>query len=310
MLIYGILTLATILCSMTNAEIYNNLRSKTHHRRVITLSGAGSHGSFENGVVSKLSASGKSYEKIYGISAGAINAVYYSTYDITNSTDLNKASENMYYLWNTLKQDDFYVLNKQLPWNSKSIYDTTPLQNTLTKYMEGKTVKSNINVGATKLSDGLMTIFNDVDVKNNPVTIMLASSSIPILFPPTYMITHDDYFVDGGCFSNIIIPDNKNERDFLEIDAIVSSQIASTIPTEDIEEMHLIDLAHRTIEIASNTYFNHELFKTANCAKPVGIINLYQPQYPINSSMLDFSHSEELYQMGLNVGEPTKYYLC
>jgi predicted acylesterase/phospholipase RssA len=286
------------------------VKEKTKVCNILALSGGGSHAAFEAGVTTKLiKEKGKTWDHLSGISAGSINAVYYSAYNISDLNDLLIASSKMHDIWVSLKQDDFYVLNKGMPWNWQSIYNTDPMRKTLTSYMADLQIKSSINVGAVKLTDGQMKIFTQNEIVKNAVSIMMASSSIPILFPPTFL--NDEYYIDGGDFSNIIIPSNLcGNEEIIQVDAILNSQTISVISPKDIKDMNMLGLLQRTLDIVSNAFFNHEIYNSVLCQNPKGVIHVYQPSYNINSSMLNFDHNEEIYQLGLKVGEPTDYLIC
>ena len=97
--------------------------------KVLSLSGGGPLGSFEMGIASTLMENyDGNWDIITGVSAGSINAAYLST--ITKG-DEKSFIQDYKKLWLSTTNEQVY--SKVYFLNGKSLYDTIPLKNTLTK---------------------------------------------------------------------------------------------------------------------------------------------------------------------------------
>ena len=75
-------------------------------KRILVLSGGGSYGAFEAGIISNLIENGKgSWDFITGVSAGSLNASYLSTIDKESEKDNIEIIKN---LWENIKNVDVF----------------------------------------------------------------------------------------------------------------------------------------------------------------------------------------------------------
>jgi NTE family protein len=83
-----------------------------------------------------------------------------------------------------------------------SYYDTSPLRDTLLKFVDFDRINRNATqllLGAVKVSTGELVFFDSKKIKIGPEHVM-ASGSMPPGFPP--MVIDGDMYWDGGCVSN------------------------------------------------------------------------------------------------------------
>jgi predicted patatin/cPLA2 family phospholipase len=285
--------------------------------RVLVLSGGGSHGAFQAGVIKKLHENGKNWDIITGVSAGSFNTAFLGLFSQQNQsfgikvmteTWLNMTSNNVY-LWN---------------WNpiyDQSILDNAPLNKTIYELVKkyGGKARRDIIMGATNLNTGRLELFNRTDFTsvNKTASIVMASSSIPVVFPPFYF--EGNYYVDGGVYSNeLVIPGIEYclDRGYtnITIDSIVCSPPINKITNTEIYSDTLIGIASRAYDIMSNVVFNHELYSICNNYKEIKIIlpmYIYKPNEPYPGSLLDFDKKDllKMFNMGFNLPypKPTKY---
>lgn len=293
--------------------------------RILVFGGGGSRGSFEAGVIARIAESEKNFDLITGISVGSINAYYLSTAD-----DLYTGSMQLHKLWALMKDSDVYKLGPDHWWKMRSVLDSTPLRNTLMRNLIGSKLRRNISIGTTSLSSGKLEIFRE-DFFNSGnlsdiVDVLMASSAIPIAFPPVKIYKKAEWYVDGGTIGNTLL-DYQRCKDIgkyenITIDIILCTPLVANLSTEVVEEYHLSQLFWRNYDIFQNMAFNHPLYGTCGdgpkaassridtAHAPNITIRLHQPFSPLNVSMLDFSHGEELWQIGYLHSRTSEYNYC
>ncbi|AYV76936.1 MAG: patatin-like phospholipase family protein [Barrevirus sp.] len=291
--------------------------------RILALSGGGAHAAFQAGVIKRLHEEGNRWTIITGISAGSFNAGLISLF---KEEDQSLGIKLMESLWQNITSKNVYNYN----WNpiyDQSILDSSPLNNTIyTMINQFGPIKRDIIIGSVSLNTGLMRLFNMTDFQEGAIrttNIMLASSAIPSIFPPIFL--DDEYYVDGGTFSNELIIaginyclDNGYPNDNITIDTIICSQPIENITNDIIKDSTIIGIAERTYDILSNALFNHELYGSCNKNKEIEYtypMYIYKPVKEFNGSLFDFNHEDLIasFSEGYNVGagpvKPTKYCL-
>jgi NTE family protein len=273
--------------------------------RILSLSGGGSHGAFEAGVITKLIEEGNKYDIIVGVSAGSLNVGFLSSVK--------------QYEWN----DNIHILNEAwwnvskilVPsYNSVSLFSNKPINdllNNIFSLLKDTNGDTSTYVGVTRLSDGNFHLFDITNIeKNNKSPYLLASSAIPVIFPPIEI--DNEYYVDGGVEKNEVVYQilSKCKSYPHHIDLVLAS-------TQDyktsITEWNIITLAIRTIDLIINT-FNALFVKGLGDCKTggtLGSLRMYQP--PNNSipwGALDFGHSKDMWNIGFMNAIQTDYILC
>ncbi len=286
------------------------VNSKLDNCNILSLSGGGSFGAVELGILEKLD--NYNYDLISGISVGALNACYLSYFDKNNFT---LGMNNLKEIYINLKNDDIYVPNFHFNYKNISkigFYDTTPLYNTLNKILSKFNYKNLIKaiIGSTNLNNGNLDIFDLNNYTNAEQSeLLMTSSAIPLVFPPRLWNNH--IYVDGGVITNSILNglDGFIDCNFYNITYITTSDRTNVV--DNIDNLEL--LVKRLIEVLY-TDFNNELseFININCKNPRGIINYCFPENDKlkNYSILDFTKGKELINIGRNYHHCVKINYC
>ena len=157
----------------------------------LTMSGGGSNGAWEAGVLYTLAHSGNPadyhYDVVSGVSAGAINAATLSTFA---PEDIVAASEYIVESWSGLVTSDIY---NHMPggmvialFEEHSLYDTTPAISTFARIFGTGGYKKHLALSAVDVNTGEKVYMTDATVPFNELpTAVLGSASVPIAFPNT-----------------------------------------------------------------------------------------------------------------------------
>lgn len=289
----------SILCNYT-----------AHNCNILVLSGSGSYGAFEAGVVFNIHDNNQKIYDVYtGVSSGAINTVYLST-----TPDINK--EDARDLWNNMTTSKVYRLN--LLYNYLSIYDTKPLYKTLTNLFSSKTnIYKPFIISATSLTDSKAKLFDETNYDTkNIVHQLMSSTAVPLLFPP-YTYNQVPY-VDGGLTGNILLEEGIKKCTYItkdsSIDVIINTEI---FQNERSPTKNIMTLVKRLIYIINMQLEYYPLFflnkNETQCQDNNYIpVNIYIPTVSFNVTFTDFNNGGYLFDLGYNKNNTQihKYYLC
>lgn len=280
---------------------------------ILSLSGGGSFGALEIGILSSVIDNKEDYRLMTGVSVGGLNVGYLSHF-----TDINIGINKLKDIYINMKNDDVYQFNF-IEKSRLSFYDTQPLRNTIRKILLplNKQVIPAI-VGSSNLYTGYMDIFNLEEYSiDDKVKVLMTTSAIPIVFPPIEL--NNSLYVDGGIISNSIINgiDHVVKCDTYNITYISTSSPLKTEGTDNITSMY--EYTKRVIEVIKYD-FNNELAEIRNfyCSpnkiNKINKINInycyptYQNLYKY--SILDFTKGEELFNIGQIHNNCTLIRLC
>lgn len=163
-------------------------------KRALVLSGGGSRGAYQVGVLKALLKLNliKEYDMFCGVSVGALNSSFLGTYEnfAEGVSDLEK-------IWLNLETRDIY--KKWFLWPlsilwKPSVYNSSPLEDWVYDVLEGYDIVKPVTVGATSLKTGEYTTVRHTHSDFIPAVI--ASASYPGFFKP--FIVNDEYSIDGG----------------------------------------------------------------------------------------------------------------
>ena len=284
---------------------------------ILSLSGGGAHGAFQAGVLKKLHQQGKKWDIITGISVGSINGIGLGLF---NDTEQGKGIELLETLWTNITTSDVYKWNWN-PIGDQSLLDNSPLNKTIFSVVDkygGKT-KRDLLIGSVNLNTGLIRLFNRDEFNSSSRTtkIVMASSSIPVIFPPAFL--DGNYYVDGGTFSNEIIrPAIKYclsqgyAKEEINVDLIVCSPPIEDISNKEIEGDYIFGLMSRSYDILMNAISNHELYTHCGVDQESYPMYMYKPYSPYPGGLLDFSHPDlvKMFNIGYNIKEPSVSKYC
>ena len=195
MWLYNLLTL--LIVSINNIT---NVISTTNTYNVLALSGGGSFGAVEIGILDKInSIEHKKYDIYTGISAWGLNVGFLSHFD-----NLNQGLNQVKNIYSELKNKNVFEI---FPNTNVSLLNTEPLRKTITKTLSklGSTNQETL-IGSTNLNTAHLDIYEYHKLNNEQqIDLLMATSAIPIIFPP---IKFNNYlYVDGGEMFNEIITD-------------------------------------------------------------------------------------------------------
>lgn len=158
-------------------------------KTVLLLPGGGQAGVFEAGVVVALEKLGlnDAFDYVVGVSIGAATGMYFMSKDAALGTTCfsENAKNKMIDLFRTWKILDLRIAEKYI--RGENLPDFSMLHNSRTAFLVGLT---NLETGDGK--------FVDIRKVKDPVSYIIASSSVPILNGEDYVELDGKKYVDGG----------------------------------------------------------------------------------------------------------------
>jgi patatin-like phospholipase/acyl hydrolase len=283
---------------------------KLSNCNVLALSGGGSFGAVEMGVLDSVTNDGRApvnFDIITGISAGGLNTGFLSYYN--NVRDALKDIKNIYANLTTPQIYERDIIGIFSEW---SIYNTKPLENTLTNILRNKTPISNgpisligsTNTNTTQLD---VFVFHPNFTVSEKVNILMATSAIPFVFPPRFINTN--IYVDGGVISNELITESIGVLPCNWYNITFIS--ASPKNNNSVMVTGLFTYVDLIVQTLLNS-FDSQFASISNCSYPRGNIRACYPTSPLldNYSILDFNNGEILYNLGLSSNECKDIPLC
>jgi predicted patatin/cPLA2 family phospholipase len=278
---------------------------------VLALSGGGSFGAVQMGVLDGLVSQGTaptSYDIITGISAGGLNAGFLSYF-----SRVDTALPGIYSIFANLTTADIYTSNLLHIFSTYAVYSTDPLHNTLTRILGTQTQQSPAPItliGSTNVNRQTLDVFQyslaDSDEK---IQLLMATSAIPFVFPPQTM--NGDLYVDGGVIANEMIQQAVSAKDcgFYNFTFISASPIHQTVNVTGFGS-YISAIGGLLL----NT-FDYQLaeYESVVCSNtPRGQINACFPSNPAieSYSLLDFNYGAVLYTLGKSAFACNMYNFC
>ena len=276
---------------------------------VLALSGGGAFGAVEMGVLDAMVHSGEApntYDIVTGISAGGLNAGFLSYYD--HVTD---ALPDIQQIFSELTTASVYTSDIIRIFDNWSIYNTAPLEATLTNILSKKTPSANpplTMIGASNLNSSSLDVFIFGDkTPEDKVRVLLATSAIPFAFPPRWV--NGSLYVDGGVISNELLTQVLGEKpcETYNITFIDAYRRVQTVPSIS----GFMSYTSTVLKMVWKT-FDSQLAQLVKCPYPKGSIRACYPTAPAldSYSSLDFDHGAELYELGKESHECFQYDLC
>ena len=234
----------------------------------LVLSGGGTRGFAHLGVIAALLEKGIKPDIISGVSAGAIVGAFIAggktpeeILEIFKKGWVFRYTKLHIPIDGLLKLDGLKeVIQKEIP--VKNIED----------------LKIPFFIGISNLNRGIIEYKN----RGSLAEIVLASSSIPILFSPVTIGRYS--YVDGGLMDNIPIHPIKND-----CEQIIVSNISPVNPKAKVK--NLIQIATRTFYMSVNANMKEVRKHTTVFIEPKGIDK---------HDILSRTHADELFELGYN----------
>lgn len=171
-------------------------------KRVLVLSGGGSKGAYEVGVVKYLvNVLHREYDAICGISVGALNGAFLAQYP---KSQLSQGINDLEQFWLSIKTKNIYKKwfgwPLSLPWKP-SVYNSKPLHDLIQKHLNvGKLINSGVDLwtGAVSLSSGHIHYYNTSFNPNLVPDWVEASAAFPLMLTPVKIANPNEWYIDGG----------------------------------------------------------------------------------------------------------------
>lgn len=227
-------------------------------KNILVLSGGGSRGAFEGGVLYTLFKKGKRFDKIIGCSVGSLNSLIWAQCCINNSPDLFET------VWTKLikKDSSVYKKNYLKTITLSAPFSFSPLKKLLNKYADfQKIIESEIELWITccDLVSGQTEFIQNRNIgPENLLSAIIGSASIPPVFPPVKVNIkgREMQLVDGGVRDNIPIKAIKNnEGDNITI--ILCAPLRTKIKPKKYK--NIFKISSRAIDIMMDECMRNDL---------------------------------------------------
>ena len=299
----------------------------------LALSGGGSNGAFGAGILNGWSQSGKrpEFEIVSGVSTGALMAPFAflgSAYD--------RQLREIYTLYSTadlIRPQVFAGL-----MGGDALSDTKPLQRLIAKYVDRKLIAEiarehakgrRLMVGTTNIDADRPVIWDMGRIAMAKPekkalrlfrSVLLASASLPGLFPPVYITvtadgqTYEEMHVDGGTTENaFLLP---AQLDFRDLNKFANQDVQRRIyiiandktgPSPDVTQSTVFGIAGRSIATLIKQQLEGDLIKIYLRAKQ-GRIDYNLVSIPLtfkgkSNEPFDRSYMRQLYELGFTMGQ-------
>lgn len=272
--------------------------------RALVLSGGGSRGAFQAGVVRALAERGARWDVIAGVSVGALNAAFLAQH--ARSETLTAARE-LRTFWDNVRGNES-VYRRWTPFGKLhslwrgSLYSTEPLARTVATNLDPEKLRRSdvkLLVGAVCLETGE---YRYVDGGTPDIREwVLASSAFPVAFPPR--VIDGRHWIDGG------VRDITPITDVLalgpdEIDVVLTAPLGEPMGSMPIRQTrNALHVALRSAYLMSDEVFNGDLDRVPEADRLK--LRIYAPPagHPLPDG-LDFDPARiaELYALGLRTG--------
>ena len=164
-----------------------------HKKIALILSGGGARGAFQVGAeMYARQVKGYHWDIIAGVSVGAMNGAMLAMHRF----------QRLMEIWNTISNSQVYTGGFNLPslinllFGAKSFYSNAPLQKMMKRELEAGKIIDDLHVGVVSLVTGEYIQFTK-EFLELPEAI-LASASIPVVWPPVDISPEHQGLVDGG----------------------------------------------------------------------------------------------------------------
>lgn len=304
---FGIATLLTIF--FTHSLSLPTSRDNTCN--ILSLSGGGSFGAVEVGILQDLSNKNNivsEFDIITGISAGGLNAAF-----LSYTKKINDSINNLAKIYSSLRNKDIYEKDLIHILKNWGLYDTTPLEETITEIISTKIKEKESPItliGASNVNKQQLDIFHyDTANFSKKLDILMATSAIPLIFPPRKVGEY--LYIDGGSIDNEIIYQAMGQLKCDYYNYLFISASNKNVNNKNIN--NIIEYTKSVVNLIVNT-FDYELagLKNISCLHPHGIIDACLPTDPEleKYSYLDFNNGDKLMEIGRNSYSCQQLPLC
>jgi NTE family protein len=177
----------------------------TIKKRALVLSGGGSRGSYQVGVLKALSEQSHiSWDSVHGVSVGSLNAAWLAMH---TKTDQPACISGLINIWNSIESSlDIYEpwlplkLNYVSSMWKGSLYTGKPLEKLINNFWDSSKLRESgikLTVGCCSLSTLKYKDIVNSEVSDDSLkSYVLASTHVPIIFEPLFI--DNELWIDGG----------------------------------------------------------------------------------------------------------------
>lgn len=307
--IFSFIIFATSLFFVESKNLRSNNEGKICNN--LALSGGGSFGMVEVGILSDLYDKGKipySFDVITGISAGGLNTGFLSYYN-----NISIGVKDLYQVYKNMNNDKVYERELLKIMSEWSIYNTAPLYKTLGTIIGSKKPINNgpiALIGASNVLKEKIDIFrfDELNVEDK-VDVLMSTSAIPLVFPPHKF--NGSLYVDGGVITNELIYESLGYNDCTYYNILFISALNHKDNSNKVDG--LFSYISSVLHLIYST-FDYQLSELSKnkCNNPLGVINACFPNSEeLNGySILDFNNGEQLYNISKNNYYCINFDLC
>ncbi len=245
------------------------------------LSGGGSLGAVQVGMLRALAGAGLTADLVIGASVGALNGAFYAANPSVEGVD--RLAE----LWSGLTRRDVFPLTlwaglKALLLHRDHFVEATRLHALIRRALAIQRVEQAripLHIVATNALSGAEVVLSSGDID----TALLASTAVPVVFP--HVRIEGRYLVDGGVSSNTPIATAVRFGAQRIIVLPTGTTCAATEPPGDMAA-----LALHMLSLLSMRQLDRDVQIYANQAR----ISIVPPLCPLSVSVFDFSQTARL----------------
>lgn len=176
-------------------------------KRALVLAGGGARGAYQVGMLQELvNNKGLDFQIIRGVSVGALNAAFLSQASIVGDSlsNLKTKVDELHNLWRHEIEGNYSVYAEKggflgIVAGADSLYSLDPLLALIEKHVNLNNLKKSgrdFKVGTVSLVSG--KYHESAPTDNNFIQKLIASASIPVVFPYVDIKPEKDVIVDGG----------------------------------------------------------------------------------------------------------------
>lgn len=253
----------------------------------MVLSGGGSLGAVQAGMLLALARSGVTVDLIVGASVGALNGAFYAD-DPTPA-----GAARLVDLWQGLQRRDVFPLTlwaglKALVFGRDHLVEPAALADIVCRSLRMRRIEDArvpLHVVATDILSG-----EDVLLSHGEVTsALLASTAIPVVFPPVAL--EGRQLVDGGVSNNTPITNAIALGAERILVLPTGTSCALTAPPSNMAA-----LALHVLGLQNMRQLDRDIAQHAGDAR----ITVVPPLCPLDVSVFDFSHTAELIERAVD----------
>jgi predicted acylesterase/phospholipase RssA len=276
---------------------------------ILALSGGGSYGAVEMGIIDSLVSTERipnTFDVITGISTGGLNAAFLSHFN-----NVSSALPYMYNIFSNLHTKDIYTPHYLGIFSKWAIYDNSPLEKTLGNILQNAPHNPTpplTLIGASNVYTERLDIFKYTELSHDDkINVLMSTSSIPVIFPPRKY--NGGLYVDGGVISNEIIDQVIGQINCSFYNVTFISARSKDVANNGITGLfsYLSAIVHMILST-----FDYQLAQVTTCVNPKGVISACFPTSPDlgKYSVLDFDNEAALYELGKANNGCVEYQLC